>query len=141
MTETIEIDEWPSDPVPTSATLFEGSITDWPTRQSLDSVEKFVDRGTYKAGQLMDFPEISMALVVIPAGMAHPPHFHPEGPHVIIVKSGHGVMRVGKSRFPISPNDVILIPKNVVHMAESVGDTDLKYTQLIVPAAAAQGKK
>ena len=58
-------------------------------------------------------------------GGTHEIHSHPNAEEVVIVQSGHGRHLVGDTWHNIGPGDVVFIPRNTAHAAESVGEKDM----------------
>ena len=58
-------------------------------------------------------------------GGTHEIHSHPNAEEVVIVQSGHGRHLVGDTWHHIGPGDVIFIPRDTPHAAESVGEEDM----------------
>lgn len=58
-------------------------------------------------------------------GGTHEVHLHPNAEEVVIVQSGRGRHLVGDRWYDVGPGDIIFIPRNAVHGAESDGDEEL----------------
>ncbi len=69
---------------------------------------------------------VGVGQTIYPAnGGTHEHHLHPNAEEVVIVMSGTGWHRVGDEILPISPGDVVFVPRNTPHSACCTGDTDL----------------
>lgn len=60
-------------------------------------------------------------------------HTHDRNEEAVYVIEGHGRAVVGGKEFPIGPDSVIFLPKNVRHMFINDGETRLRWVWLIVP--------
>ena len=58
-------------------------------------------------------------------GGTHEVHSHPNAEEVVIVQSGHGRHLIGDTWYDIKPGDVVFIPRNTPHAAESVGEENM----------------
>jgi quercetin dioxygenase-like cupin family protein len=58
-------------------------------------------------------------------GGTHEHHLHPDAEEVAIILSGFGWHRVGDRIYPVSPGDVVFVPRNTPHSACCTSDEDL----------------
>ena len=81
-----------------------------------------------------------MGQTIYPArGGTHEVHFHPNAEEVVIVQSGRGRHLVGETWYDIGPGDIIFIPRNTVHGAESVDDDELVIYWVLGGVASLEG--
>jgi mannose-6-phosphate isomerase-like protein (cupin superfamily) len=62
-----------------------------------------------------------------------PPHLHRGHEEVIVVRSGRARARIGDRTVELGPGDVLLVPKDTVHAARTVGEEPLVGVSVFAP--------
>lgn len=68
--------------------------------------------------------DYAVRLVHVPSG-PRTPHMHPHSDEVTYVVSGHGTAWEGDGSTPVSPGDLIVVPRGVPHATVARAGTDL----------------
>lgn len=76
----------------------------------------------------------SVAHVVLPPGKSSLPHYHPEAEESYYILAGLGEMEMGEETSRVKPGDLILIKPTQIHKITSVGEEDLEFLAICVPA-------
>ena len=80
---------------------------------------------TWMANQkLLNTEGLTVGRVVIKKGRSNPCHIHPNSEEVLYLLEGELMHRIGTETVRLKKGDTILIPANVPHYADSVGDVD-----------------
>ena len=76
----------------------------------------------------------SVAYVMIPAGKSSQLHYHPEAEESYYILQGKARMILGDEEATILPGQVVLIPPETPHKITNVGESDLAFLAVCVPA-------
>lgn len=76
----------------------------------------------------------SFSHVVIPAGCASRPHYHPVAEETYYILSGEGRMRVDDKELRLVPGDALLILPPEVHQIFNDTDSELEFIAVCAPA-------
>lgn len=63
-----------------------------------------------------------------------PLHLHREHEEVVVVRSGRARARLGEKTIDLGPGDVLLVPRNTVHGARTIGEEPLVGVSVFAPA-------
>lgn len=79
----------------------------------------------------IDPEALSLHISEIQAGTrAHPPHTH-EGVEAFYVLEGNGTVEIEGERYPIGPNEAILLDTTRLHGLVNTGETVMRYMVII----------
>jgi mannose-6-phosphate isomerase-like protein (cupin superfamily) len=87
-------------------------------------------------GRTMGFPTTSHSLahVVIPPGKSSLRHYHPSADESYCVARGEGRIEIDDESAILSSGDAVIIPAGRAHKIYSVGNDDLVFLVVCVPA-------
>ena len=76
----------------------------------------------------------SVAHITMAPGASSRKHYHPESEESFYILAGRARMHVDKEEAELKPGEVVLIPPGKGHKIVSIGDRDLEFLAVCVPA-------
>ena len=76
----------------------------------------------------------SVAHVVIPSRKESRLHRHPKPEESYYILKGHARITIGEEKAEITTGQIVLIPPTKPHKIENIGDVDLEFLAICVPA-------
>lgn len=76
----------------------------------------------------------SLAHITLPPGKSSLLHYHPQAEESFYILEGHARMRLGDDEVILGPGQAVLVPPPVAHKIINIGETDLKFLAVCIPA-------
>ncbi|MEZ4861812.1 MAG: cupin domain-containing protein [Caldilineaceae bacterium] len=98
-----------------------------PIIQDQEAVVQSFDWGQlrwFANGQIGNSQTMTVGQCILKPGCANFRHSHPNCEEILQVTSGQIMHSLADAHFPMGPGDTIVIPPNVVHNAQNVGNDE-----------------
>jgi mannose-6-phosphate isomerase-like protein (cupin superfamily) len=106
-------------------------LSDYPPHISNPSGEHVQELLGIQAG---GFKGHSLAEIVIPPGKGSTPHYHRKSEESYLILSGRAEMHINTTQIKLRAGEAVLIEPMEVHQIQNVGEEDLVFLAVCVPA-------